>query len=125
MIKIYKSLNDGTLERLEKIEKNCWIDLVSPSVEEIDEVANITEVEKDLMLKMLDEEEIPRIEFEDNSTLIVIDTPIIEEKGKYSTLPVGIIFTKKDYFITISSRKFELLKLFKKGRLKNVRTEQK
>ena len=67
MIKIYKSLNDGTLERLEKIEKNCWIDLVSPSLEEIDEVANITEVEKDLMLKMLDEEEIPRIEVEDNS----------------------------------------------------------
>ena len=125
MIKIYKSLNDGTLERLEKIEKNCWIDLVSPSVEEIDEVANITEVEKDLMLKMLDEEEIPRIEVEDNSTLIVLDTPIIEDKGKYSTLPLGIIFTKKDYFITISSRKFELLRLFKKGKLKNVRTEQK
>lgn len=125
MIKIYKSLSDGTLERLEKIEKNCWIDLVSPSLEEIDEVANITEVEKDLMLKMLDEEEIPRIEVEDNSTLIVIDTPIIEEKGKYSTLPLGIIFTKKDYFITISSRKFELLRMFKKGKLKNVRTEQK
>ena len=125
MIKIYKSLNDGTLERLEKIEKNCWIDLVAPTIEEIDEVSNITEVEKDLMLKMLDEEEIPRIEIEDNSTLIVIDTPIIEEKGKYSTLPLGIIFTKKDYFITISSRKFELLKMFKRGKVKNVRTEQK
>ena len=95
MIKIYKSKSDGTLERLEKIEKNCWIDLVSPSIEEIDEVSNITEVEKDLMLKMLDEEEIPRIEFEDHSTLIVIDTPIIEEKGKYLTLPVGIIFRTK------------------------------
>ena len=125
MIKIYKSLIDGSLERIEKIEKNCWIDLVAPTVEEIDEVANITEIEKDLMLKMLDEEEIPRIEVEDNSTLIVLDTPIIEERGKYSTLPLGIIFTKKDYFITISSRKFELLRMFKKGKLKNVRTEQK
>ena len=125
MIKIYKSQNDGTLERLDKIEKNCWIDLVSPSLEEIEEVSKITEVEKEIMLKMLDEEEIPRIEVEEHSTLIVIDTPIIEEKGKYSTLPLGIIFTKKDYFITISSRKFELLKIFKRGKVKNLRTEQK
>ena len=125
MIKIYKSNSDGILERLENIEKNCWIDLVSPTQEEIDNVSNLTGVEKDLMLKMLDEEEIPRIEIEDNSTLIVIDTPIIEEGNKYSTLPLGIIFTKKDYFITISSRKFELLKTFKRGRVRNLKTEQK
>lgn len=125
MIKIYKSNADGFVDKMEQIEKKCWIDLVAPTMEEIDEVTNLTGVEKDLILKMLDEEEIPRIEVEDNSTLIVIDTPIIEEKGKYSTLPLGIIFTKKDYFITISSRKFELLKLFKRGKIKNVRTEQK
>ena len=125
MIRIYKSNVDGFVDKIEKIEKNCWIDLVSPSIEEIDEVSNSTGVEKELILKMLDEEEIPRIEVEDNSTLIVIDTPIIEEKSKYSTLPLGIIFTKKDYFITISSRKFELLKMFKRGKIKNLRTEQK
>ena len=125
MIKIYKSNSDGFVDKIEKIEKNCWIDLVSPTMEEIDSVTEQTGVEKDLILKMLDEEEIPRIELEDNSTLIVIDTPIIEEKGKYTTLPLGIIFTKKEYFITISSRKFELLKLFKRGKIKNVRTEQK
>lgn len=125
MIKIYKSNTDGFVDKMEQIEKKCWIDLVAPTMEEIDEVTNLTGVEKDLILKMLDEEEIPRIEVEDNSTLIVIDTPIIEEKGKYSTLPLGIIFTKKDYFITISSRKLELLKLFKRGKIKNVRTEQK
>lgn len=125
MIKIYKSNSEGILQKLDTIEKNCWIDLVSPTLEEIDEVSNITEVEKELMLKMLDEEEIPRIEVEDNSTLIVIDTPIIEEGNKYSTLPLGIIFTKKDYFITISSRKFELLKIFKRGKVKNLRTEKK
>lgn len=125
MIKIYKTGEKGLVEKIENIEKNCWIDLVTPTLEEIDEVASKTGVEKDLILKMLDEEEIPRIEVEDNSTLIVIDTPIIEEDSKYSTLPLGIIFTKKDYFITISSRKFELLKSFKRGKVKNVRTEQK
>ena len=125
MIRYYKSNNDGIIETKETLEKNCWIDLVLPTEEEIDEISQSTKVEKELILKMLDEEEIPRIEFEDNSTLIVIDTPIIEEGNKYSTLPLGIIISKGDYFITISSRKFELLKLFKRGKLKNVRTEQK
>ena len=119
MIKFYKS-NNGFVERIEKEEKNCWIDLISPTEEEIDEVCKITNVEKELVLKMLDEEEIPRIEIEDNSTLIVIDTPIIEESNKYSTLPLGIIIPKSSYIITISSRKLELLKLFKRGKVKNV-----
>ena len=125
MIKIYKSNNEGFVDRIEKLEKDCWIDLVSPTEEEIDEVCEKTNVEKELVLKMLDEEEIPRIEIEDNSKLIVIDTPIIEESNKYSTLPLGIIIPKSPYIITISSRKFELLKLFKRGKIKNVRTEMK
>ena len=124
MIKLYKS-NNGFVEKIENFEKDCWIDLVSPSIEEIDEVCKYTNVEKDLILKMLDEEEIPRIEIEDNSTLIVIDTPIIEEDNKYSTLPLGIIIPKSSYIITISSRKFELLKLFKRGKIKDVKTEMK
>ncbi len=125
MIKLYKSNSDGMVERIDKVVKNCWIDLVSPSEEEIDEVVNKTNVEKSLILKMLDEEEIPRIEIEDNSTLIVIDTPIIEESNKYSTLPIGIIITNNNYIITISSKKLELLKLFKRGKVKNVKTELK
>ena len=126
MIKIYKTTNDNFVERIENIEKDSWIDLVSPSIEEIEEVSNITGASKELSLKMLDEEEVPRIEIEDDSTLIVLDTPIIEDKNnKYSTLPLGIIFPKNPYIITISSRKFELLKLFKRGKVKNVQTQMK
>ena len=126
MIKIYKTTNDNFVERIENIEKDSWIDLVSPSIEEIEEVSNITGASKELILKMLDEEEVPRIEIEDDSTLIVLDTPIIEDKNnKYSTLPLGIIFPKNPYIITISSRKFELLKLFKRGKVKNVQTQMK
>ena len=126
MIKIYKSNKESFVERIEKIEKNCWIDLVSPSIEEIEEVANLTSANKDLLMKMLDEEEMPRVEIEDNTTLIVIDTPFIEDKdNKYSTLPLGIIMVNDSYFITVSSRKLELLKLFKRGKVKNIKTEQK
>ena len=36
MIKIYKSKKEPFMERIDNIEKNCWIDLVNPTIEEID-----------------------------------------------------------------------------------------
>ena len=44
MIRIFKNSNDGTLDKLKKIEPNCWIDLVEPSELEIKEVVEQTEV---------------------------------------------------------------------------------
>lgn len=126
MIKIYKTDKENKIVKLEKIEKNSWIDLVSPSMDEIDEVVNKTKIEKDLILKLLDEEEIPRVEFEDNSTLIVVDCPYIEGRdNKYSTLPLGIIVSKNNFLVTISSKKQEVLRMFKSGRVKNIQTSMK
>lgn len=126
MMKIYKTDTEAKITKIENIEKNCWIDLVSPSIEEIDEVVEKTKIEKDLILKLLDEEEIPRIEFEDNSTLIVIDCPYIEGKdNKYSTLPLGIIVSKNNYIVTISSKKQEVLRILRSGRVKNIQTSLK
>ncbi|MBP3635914.1 MAG: magnesium transporter CorA family protein [Bacilli bacterium] len=126
MIRIYKSNKDSMIEKMDDIEKNCWIDLVSPTKEEIEEVSTKTGIDKDLIIKMLDEEEMPRVEIEENSTLIVVDTPYIEDRDtKYSTLPFGILLGGDSYFLTISSKKLEILKLFKRGRIKNVRTEMR
>ena len=44
----------------------------------------------------LDEEERSRIEVEDDYTLIIVDTPILEERGEkdwYGTIPLSIIVT--------------------------------
>lgn len=126
MIKIYKTDKENKIVKLEKIEKNSWIDLVSPSMDEIDEVVKKTKIEKDLILKLLDEEEIPRVEFEDNSTLIVVDCPYIESKNNiYSTLPLGIIVSKNNFLITISSKKQEVLRMFRSGKVKNIQTSMK
>ena len=104
MIRIFKNSNDGTLEKLKKIEPNCWIDLVEPSELEIKEVVEQTGVPANLLIKMLDTDETARIEKEDDATLIVIDVPFVEDKktkNKYSTMPLGII-TYKNYLITLS-----------------------
>lgn len=126
MIKIYKNTSLEKIEKIDSIEKNCWIDLVSPTIEEIDLVVEKTNIDKNLILKLLDEEEIPRIEFEGNSTLIVVDCPYIEGKNnRYSTLPMGIIISSDNYFLTISSKKQEVLKLIRSNKVKNVQISMK
>ena len=127
MIRIFKNSNDGTLDKLKKIEPNCWIDLVEPSELEIKEVVEQTGVPANLLIKMLDTDETARIEKEDDATLIVIDVPFVEDKktkNKYSTMPLGII-TYKNYLITLSVKETEVLNDVMENRVKYVVTAKK
>lgn len=125
MLKIYRTNENEEIEKIKKIEPNCWIDVVSPTSDEIDEVVKKTGIDEGLILKLKDEEEVPRIEIEDDSTLIVVDCPYYEGKNsEYYTFPLGIII-KKDYILTISSRKQELLKMVRNNTIKKVFTNMK
>lgn len=94
MIKIYKTI-DGKIQEIETIEKNSWINMVNPTEEELQFITRELAVEPDFLRAALDEEEISRVELEDNNqALITIDVPVIEKDTKlvlYTTIPVGII----------------------------------
>ena len=71
MLKIYKtSAVEKKTKKVKKMTADCWIDLIVPTTDEIDKVVNRTGVDKDLIMKLLDTEELPRVEQEDNATLI-------------------------------------------------------
>lgn len=127
MIKVYKTDLDGTIKKIKKIQANSWINLSSPTTEEIKQVTTKTNIPESLILKVLDYEELPRIENEDNATLIVVDVPYIEDKkskDKYSTIPIGII-TKDNYFVTVSLKESEILNDFKNNKIKDLDTAKK
>lgn len=129
MLKIFKtSTIEKKIKKVKRITVDTWLELTSPTNDEIDKVVEKTLVDKDLILKMLDDEERPRVEQSGNATLIVIDTPYLEkdEKGSnYKTYPLGIIITENNYVITISSKRIELLNDFKKNKVKDFRTAKK
>lgn len=127
MLKIYKTNTNSEIEKLKKIELNSWINLSNPNSDEIKEVIEKTKIPESLILKVLDYEELPRIETEDKATLIVVDVPYIEDKkskNKYSTVPVGII-TKGSYFLTICLKETEIFNDFKHNKIKGVDTAKK
>ncbi len=129
MLKIYKTSSvEKKLKKIKKMTTDCWVDLVSPSMEEIDRVVRRTDVDKELIMKMLDDEERPRVEQSGNGTLVVIDTPYLKETGnerKYRTYPLGIIITTSNYFITVSPKKTKVLNDFKKNLVRDFRTAKK
>ena len=129
MIKIYETDNKTLeLKEINDFKKNSWIDMENPSYDEISVVSEKTEIDKELLTKLLDEEELPRIEIDGNSTVIVIDTPYITDsnyKHKYNTKPLGIIINNNGYFVTISLKRQAVLDDFKEGKVKDFNVSKK
>ncbi len=128
MLKIYKTNVDKDIKAVNEIHENSWIDLIDPTTDELDYVIETTSVAVDLLYKMLDEEERPRVEVDDCGTLIVIDTPLLEdneEEFSYITRPLGIIVCNNNYVITIAPKEVKVLNAFKNNRIRSFRTAKK
>ena len=130
MLKYYKTNHDTKeLERRNGFETDCWIDIVRPSDDEIEEVVEKTGIDRDLLVKMRDDDELPRVETSGKETLVVLDVPALEEDGDddddYITYPLGIIVSENNYIITISPVETGILDDFRKGIIAEFRTAKK
>lgn len=100
MYKILKSTSNGVDElELQDLEKGCWIDIVSPSSDELHEISEATGIQMDFLTAPLDEEEKSRIETEDDQILVLVDIPMLRSNKDYDTLPLGIVITA-DHIVT-------------------------
>jgi len=118
---------EGALESCGGVCAGSWVHLVDPTKEELDKVSKECAVEVDLLSAALDEEETPRIEKEDEATLIIVDIPIVEPEGNsflYNTMPLGIIITE-DNIITVCLEETTIIENFYKGRVKGFDCNKK
>lgn len=130
MIKKYiTNVNTNILEETETYEKGCWINLVSPTEDEIKEVCSNVQIEEDFIRYPLDYEEQARIDQEDDCVLFVIDVPFLENKKNkemvYTTMPLGMIVVRDDFFITVSLHSNRVINLFESGSIKGLFTFKK
>ena len=131
MLKIYSTnIETNKIEEIKEIKKGSWINLVNPSENEIKKVCESVEIQEDFIRDALDFEEKARIDNEedDGTILFVVDVPIIEkneENDVYTTMPLGMIFVRDDYFITVSLRKNKVIESFEKMKIKNFVTYKK
>ena len=102
MIEILRP-TEKKLEVLDKIEKNCWINVISPTDEEIKKIRSIIDIPEDLLVSLKDIDEVPANEHYDKFTFIIIRTPYnnVKKELEYYTVPLGI-FATNDFVLTIS-----------------------
>ena len=131
LLKIYHTDIDTNEFQEIKEFKKAWINLVNPSENEIKKVCENVQIQEDFIRDALDFEEKARIDQEDddNTILFVVDVPVTEkgEEGEliYSTMPLGMIVVRDDFFITVSLRKNKIIEPFEKRKIKNFQTYKK
>ena len=131
LLKIYNTdIETNKTEEIKEFKKGSWINLVNPSESEIKKVCENIGLEEDLIRDALDYEEKARIdqEEEENTTLFIVDVPIIEkndESDMYTTMPLGMIVVRDDFFVTVSLKKNKVIEDFEKKKIKNFQTYKK
>lgn len=131
MVKIYNTdLEANQLEEIKEFKKGSWINLVNPSEIEIKKVCESIKIQEDFIRDALDYEEKARIDIEedDKTILFIVDVPIVERNGEndiYTTMPLGMIVVRDDFFITVSLRKNKVINDFERRKIKDFQTYKK
>ena len=129
MLNIYNTdLKTNKFEKIKEFKPGSWISLVNPSEEEIKTVCKNLKIEDEFIKYPLDFEEQARIDVDDDMTLFVIDVPVLEENNgekTYTTMPLGLIVVRDEYFISVSLRKNRIIESFEKGKIKGMYTYKK
>lgn len=126
MIRIFKTQN-GLTRQIEEKEEGCWIALTNPTEQELLEISSRYEIDADDLRAAMDEEERPRIQIEEQYTMILVDAPTIEVRNKtewYVTIPMSIILTK-DIIFTVCLQDISVLNAFTDNKVKNFQTNLK
>lgn len=131
MVKIYNTdIETNELKETKEYIRGSWINMVNPTEEEIKAVCENVKMNDQFIRYALDIEEKARIdqEDEDSTTLFVVDVPIVEKNDNvenFTTMPIGMIVVRDDFFITVSIRKNKVIEDFEKRKIKNFQTYKK
>jgi magnesium transporter len=107
----------------DKIVRHCLVNVVSPDKSELEILSGEMLIPIDFLTDPLDVDERSRIESEDGVLLIVLRLPKqddTESEIPFATFPAGIILTKEETIVIISSFDiFEILEL-DRGKAKGI-----
>ena len=97
MIDIYEMLN-GKVAKTDQIKNDVWINMIDPTVEEIDLVQKALGIDREALTAALDDEEGSRTEVSDKYTIVLVDAPTREWRNgheEFTTFPISITLTDK------------------------------
>ncbi len=126
MLAIYRT-DDCVIHELDELQEGAWVNLINPTMEESQEIAETFDIDMSDIRAALDDEESSRIDLEDGYTLILVDIPTTEirhESKTYTTIPLGILLTPTN-LITVCAEETPILQHFIQRRVREFSTKKK
>ena len=121
MLSIYKNTENG-LETLDTIANGAWVNVVDPTPDEIEKIVNWG-MEMDYINYSLDQDEMPRMERDEDYTFILLRIPIHQPDSDipYNTVPLGIMILG-NRIITVCRYDSDIFKSIINGKHKQLKT---
>jgi magnesium transporter len=121
MLSIYKTTENG-LENLETIANGAWVHMVDPNADEIEKLVNWG-VDMDYINYSLDQDEMPRMERDEDYTFILLRIPIHQPESDipFTTMPLGIMILGNK-IVTVCRYESDLFKALTNGKYKQLKT---
>ena len=116
---MFKVCKTDANQKLIKLKKNrlyagSWINVINPSGEELEKVANWINWDIDVLKSSLDIDERSRIEQEGKNFMMIINLPLLDDEGQFDTLPCSMVFTPKN-MVTLCTRENRIIGSFTKS----------
>ncbi len=121
MLTIYKTTEQG-LEKIETIANGAWVNVVDPAPEEMEKLVNWG-MEMDYINYSLDQDEMARMERDEEYTFILLRIPIYQPESDipYSTVPLGIMILGSR-IITVCRYESDILRALTNGKHRLMKT---
>jgi len=106
-------INKNGYYEIEKYSLKAWVCVMSPTPEEQTFLIEEFGVPEPFLKDIEDNDERPRVEYEEGWRLIIIRVPYksLEQENVYATVPLGIL-TSGDRFITVCHHEVEMMEDF-------------
>jgi magnesium transporter len=121
MLTICKTTEQG-LEKIETIANGAWVNVVAPTPEEMEKLVNWG-MDMDYINYSLDEDEMPRMERDEEYTFILLRIPIHQPESDipYNTVPLGIMILG-NRIITVCRYDSDIMKVLSNGKYRLLKT---
>lgn len=121
MLQIYKTTENG-LETIETMANGAWVNTIDPTAEEMEKLVNWG-MEMDYINYCLDQDEMPRLERDEDYTFILLRIPIHQPDSDipYNTVPLGIMILGNK-IITVCRYDSDIFKPLTNGKHRQLKT---
>ena len=119
----YKNIRSKSLEKLEKYKPGAWVYVEAPTRDELKQLVDTFELDPGHVRDVLDDDEMPRLEKEDDKTYLFTRFAFTGDHLQITTTPLLMVMSEH-VFISIAARPIPRIERFANEKIKFNTTQR-